>query len=253
MTRRPRIVMSADLETRPTRRGPLVDALVLERPYSTRVLEEGGLPLVCPVGLGVDEVAEFLDVADGVILTGGDFDVDPGLFGEAPHPALGTIKPDRTAVEIALFREAQARGLPILGICGGMQLINVLQGGTLWQDLPSQRPSAVAHSQVQTKDLAGHAVDIVDGTLLARLCGAGPCGVNSTHHQAIKAVAPTLTSCAIAEDGLVEGVEGPLDGPFLLGVQWHPESMFEDAHRAIYRGLIRAAHDAMGDTSRHVS
>jgi putative glutamine amidotransferase len=244
--------MSADLETRPTKRGPLVDALVLERPYSTRVLEGGGVPLICPVGLSDDDVDVVLDVVDGVVLTGGDFDVDPALFGETPHPSIGTLKPDRTAVEIALFRGAQRRGLPILGICGGMQLINVLLGGTLWQDLPSQHPSPVAHSQKQTKDLAGHSVGVVAGTALADLCGAGPLGVNSTHHQAIKAVAPDLIACAVADDGVVEGIEGGAGGPFLLGVQWHPESMFEDAHRAIYRGLIRAASARMGDTSRHV-
>jgi putative glutamine amidotransferase len=249
--RRPRILISPDLETRATRRGPLLDVVAVDRPYVARILEEGGTPIIAPIGLDDDAVADLIGVADGLLLTGGDFDVDPALFGEAPLPELGTLKPARTALELALLRAAVARGLPVLGVCGGMQLMNVVRGGSLWQDLPSQRPSPVAHSQVQTKDRPGHGVRIMDDTLLRRLCGEEALGVNSTHHQAIKAVGRGLVACAVADDGLVEAIVDP-SLPFFLGVQWHPESMFEPAHRAIYRGLIRAAVDGMGDTSRHV-
>jgi len=236
---RPLILVSPDLESRPTRRGPLAHLLVIDRAYIDRVRDEGGATLVVPAGLSDDDVVDLVARADGVLLTGGDFDVDPALFGEAPHEKLGTIKPDRTRLELAMLRAASARGLPVLGVCGGMQLMNVARGGSLFQDLPSQRESATTHSQAQTKDLAGHTVDVVAGTRLAALCGAGRLGVNSTHHQGIKAVASSLVVSAIADDGLVEAIEDPT-APFFVGVQWHPEGMGEAQHRAIYRGLVEA-------------
>jgi putative glutamine amidotransferase len=252
MPRRPRILVSPDLETRPTKRGPLQDTIAVDRPYLARLIEEGATPMVAPIGLDDDGVADLIDITDGVLLTGGDFNIDPALFGEAPHPALGTIKPARTALEFQILREARRRRRPMLGICGGMQLQNVEAGGSLWQDLPSQRPSVLAHSQSQTKDLPGHQVDVVTGTLLGRLCGTGPLGVNSTHHQGVRQVAVGWVVSAIATDGLVEAIEDP-SLPFCLGVQWHPESMGEAAHRAIYRGLIRAADAVARDRVRHAS
>jgi putative glutamine amidotransferase len=252
MPRRPRILVSPDLETRPTKRGPLQDTIAVDRPYLTRLVQEGATPIIAPIGIDDDGVADLIEITDGVLLTGGDFDVDPALFGEAPHPALGTIKPARTALELQILRHARRRLRPILGICGGMQLQNVEAGGSLWQDLPSERPSDLTHSQAQTKDLPGHDVDVVAGTLLSSLCGHGPLGVNSTHHQGVRRVAAGFVVCAVATDGLVEAIEDP-SLPFCLGVQWHPESMNEAAHRAIYRGLIRAAAAVASDSLRHAS
>ena len=236
---KPLILVSPDLERRPTKRGPLLD-VVVDQPYTDRVLASGGIPVVVPPGLSAHDVELLVARCDGLLLTGGDFDVDPALFGEAPVPQLGALKPERTRLELALLDAAVRRRLPVLGICGGLQLMNVARGGSLWQDLPSQRPSSVSHSQTQTKDLAGHDVDVVAGTRLAALCGAGTLGVNSTHHQGIKAVGAGLVVAAVAVDGLVEAVEDPGAG-FFVGVQWHPESMHEEAHRAIYRGLVSAA------------
>lgn len=239
----PRILVSPDIERRQTRRGPLLDVLAVDTPYTDRVVATGGLPLVVPIGVTDALVDELVHSSDGVLLTGGDFDVDPALFGEEPVPQLGTLKPTRTALELSLWRAAVRHRRPVLGICGGAQLINVACGGTLWQDLPSQRPSSTAHSQVATKDVAGHHVEVLADTRLAALCGAGSLGVNSTHHQGIKAVASSLRASAIADDGLVEAIES-IDAHFVLGVQWHPESMHEEAHRAIYRGFIDAARRA---------
>lgn len=252
MPRRPRILVSPDLETRPTKRGPLQDTIAVDRPYLARLVQEGATPIIAPIGIDDDGVADLIEITDGVLLTGGDFDVDPALFGEAPHPALGTIKPARTALELALLRHARRCRRPVLGICGGMQLQNVEAGGSLWQDLPSERPSDLTHSQAQTKDLPGHHVDVVAGTRLANLCGAGRLGVNSTHHQGVRRVASGLVVSAVATDGLVEAIEDPAL-PFFVGVQWHPESMTEAAHRAIYRGLIRAAAAVASDSLRHAS
>lgn len=237
---KPLILVSPDLERRPTKRGPLLDVVVVDQPYTDRVLDSGGIPVVVPPGLSVHDIELLVARCDGLLLTGGDFDIEPALFGEAPVPQLGTLKPERTRLELALLDAAVRRRMPVLGICGGLQLMNVARGGSLWQDLPSQRPSTVSHSQTWTKDLAGHDVDVVVGTRLAALCGAGLLGVNSTHHQGIKAVGAGLVVAAVAVDGLVEAVEDP-DADFFVGVQWHPESMHEDAHRAIYRGLVAAA------------
>ncbi len=242
---KPLILVSPDLQRRPTRRGPLVDVFECDQPYTDRILACGGIPVLVPPGLSVDDVAVLVAHADGLLLTGGDFDVDPALFGEVPVPELGTIKPERTRLELALLAAAVQRRLPVLGICGGMQLMNVVRGGTLWQDLPSQRLSTLQHSQAHTKDLAGHDVDVIAGTQLATWCGAGALGVNSTHHQGIKAVGRDLVVSAVATDGLVEGLEDPA-GPFFVGVQWHPESMDQAAHRAIYAGLITAARAQRG-------
>lgn len=237
---KPLILVSPDLERRPTKRGPLLDVVVVDQPYTDRVLASGGIPVVVPPGLALHDIELLIARSDGLLLTGGDFDVDPALFGEARVAELGTLKPERTRLELALLHAAVGRRLPVLGICGGMQLMNVVRGGTLWQDLPSQRPSPVQHSQTVTKDLAGHDVDVVAGTRLAAMCGAGILGVNSTHHQGIKGVGENLVVSAVTSDGLVEGLEDP-GVDFFVGVQWHPEAMDELAHRAIYRGLIKAA------------
>lgn len=245
---RPVVLISPDTETRPTRRGPTVDLLVLERPYSLRLIEAGCLPLVVPPDIDDDGASQLVALAHGLCLSGGDFDVDPALFGEARHPACGTIKPDRTQLELRLLKAAEVAGIPILGVCGGMQLMNVVHGGTLWQDLPSQYPSDVEHTQVATKDKAGHDVVVVAGTRLASMCGEGPLGVNSTHHQAIKALAPGFMASASSADGIVEAFEDPTRG-FYVGVQWHPESMFADAQRAIAAGFVEACRARMPSAS----
>lgn len=237
---KPVILVSPDLEVRSTKRGPLLDVVAVDQPYTDRLLEVGAIPLIVPPGLSEADVAVLVDRCDGLLLTGGDFDVDPALFGEAPLPQLGTLKPARTRLELLLLDVSVRRRKPVLGICGGMQLMNVWRRGTLWQDLPTQRSSTTNHSQQQTKDLAGHDVDVVADTVLSSMMGAGRHGVNSTHHQGIKAVGVDLVVGAVADDGLVEAIEDPR-GAFFVGVQWHPESMFETAHRSIYRGLVEAA------------
>lgn len=236
---RPRVLLTPDVETRPGRRGPW-RAHFLDRAYPRAVLDAGGVPLVAPYSEDPAVLEVLLETVDAVVLTGGDFDVDPTLFGEEPHEKLGTLKADRTAFERAIYAGTIARGLPLLGICGGMQLICALRGGALWQDLGTQHPEALEHEQAEPKDEAGHTVEVVPGTRLAELCGAEELGVNSTHHQAVRELGEGLRANATAPDGIVEAFDDPAY-PFLLAVQWHPEAMPGDRQAAIYRGLIVAA------------
>lgn len=236
---RPVVLVPPDLQTAETRRGP-VPTVVVQRPYLDAVWQAGGIPLVPPPiddNAALDQLAA---LADALVLPGGAFDIDPALYGEQRHARCGELKPERTALEVALLERALARGLPVLGVCGGMQLINVVRGGALWQDLPSQAPSPLEHQQTTSKSLPAHEVEVVAGTLLSRVVATARLPVNSTHHQAVKALGAGLVVSARATDGLVEGIEDP-SLPFLVGVQWHPESMREAPQRAIYRALVEAA------------
>jgi putative glutamine amidotransferase len=190
-----------------------------------------------------DSVSEALDRCDGVLLTGGE-DVDPAHYGEDQHP---TTKPDpaRDEYEMVLARLALERNVPLLGICRGAQLLNVAAGGTLIQDLPSQRPGPVPHAVRQTPDTLAHDVTIQPETCLAMLLhGEAPDGrvtVNSRHHQAVNAVAPGFVVSATAPDGVVEAIEKP-SAPFCVAVQWHPENFWRSGRfRSLFDGLIDAA------------
>jgi putative glutamine amidotransferase len=185
------------------------------------------------------------DRLDGVLLAGG-VDMDPCTFGDPPHPKLGRTDPARDAVEIALARWAVDDRKPILGLCRGLQVMNVALGGTLFQDIEAQVPGALKHDYFPTagfeRDYAAHPVAIADGSRLAAAFGAPDVTVNSMHHQAVREVAPALHVSARAPDGLIEAVESGTDH-FLVGVQWHPE-MFEQSDprtRRLFRDFIAAA------------
>jgi len=230
---RPRIGISLDTDDAKAR-------YELKRTYVDAVLGAGGLPILVP--FCSPEVAdEYFSALDGLVLSGGAFDVPPALYGEETKAVCGPLVPERTETELRLLRGAIEGGLPVLGVCGGMQLLNVALGGSLHQDLPADLGIRI-HQQPPPKDVPSHDVEVVAGTRLAALTGAGRLRVNSTHHQAVKAVAPGLLVSARSADGVVEGIELP-GHPFALGVQWHPESALrhEPRHAAIYGGLVRAA------------
>lgn len=198
----------------------------LNTAYVRAVEQAGALPLVVPPLAQLAHVGALLDRADALLLTGGE-DVDPAHYGAEPHPALGELNRERDATELALVAAAHERTLPTLAVCRGVQLLNVALGGTLIQDLPSERPSDVPHDSDGERSRRVHEVRVAAGSRLARALGATALRVNSFHHQVVDRIAPSLRATAWSSDGLIEGVETGDDAWWVLGVQWHPEEMTE--------------------------
>ncbi len=210
----------------------------LRENYASAVTRAGGLPVLLPNE--TVHVEQFLDRIDALVVTGGAFDVDPALFGaNQRHPSV-SLKPGRTEFEFAVTRGALERDMPVLGICGGQQLLNVVLGGTLVQHIPDEIEGALAHEQPNPRDQPGHAVTVVPDTLLHLICGATELAVNSAHHQAAGAVGNGVVVDALAPDGVIEGIEAPAY-TFCLGVQWHPEFSIDPADDKIFDALIAAA------------
>lgn len=205
--------------------------------YGQAIADAGGLPIMLPHHLEL--VDRYLDTLDGVVISGGAFDLDPALFGATHRHATVSTKDQRTAFEWALCEGALARGLPILGICGGLQLMCAVLGGTLIQHIPDEISGALAHEQPNPRDEPGHAVEIAAGTLLRRALGVERLRVNSAHHQAPATVGPEGVICARAPDGVIEGVEWPRRG-WCLGVQWHPEYQISEAEGRLFAAFVAA-------------
>lgn len=210
----------------------------LRQNYCSAVTAKGGVPLVLPHEPGA--VAAYLDLLDGLIVTGGNFDVDPALFGASAKHATVKTKDARTQFEWAITRGMLERNKPVFGICGGQQLLNVVLGGTLIQHIPDAVENALAHEQPNPRNEAGHNVHITQGTLLHKIVEADELPVNSAHHQAVEAVAPGAISDAVAPDGVIEGIEHP-DYRFCLGVQWHPEFFISPGDEKLFAAFIAAS------------
>lgn len=196
--------------------------------YARSIYRAGGLPiLIAPPRADAepDDVAEILDRIDGLLVPGG-VDVDPARFGEAPHPSLGRVDPDRDVLEIVLTEAALRRGTPILAICRGIQVLNIAAGGSVYQDLATQVPGAIQHRQVAPRWHASHPVEVAGESRLGQILGGERAEVNSFHHQAVRKLAPGFIATAAAPDGVIEGIEQP-EHRFAVGVQWHPEGMWE--------------------------
>jgi putative glutamine amidotransferase len=209
----------------------------LRQNYADAVVEAGGVPLALPHE--PDQANDYLDIIDGLVITGGAFDVDPSIFGAGErHPTVVT-KDRRTAFELATTRGALERDMPLLGICGGQQLLHVALGGTLIQHIPDEIPGALAHEQPNPRDEPGHSISVLPGTLLHRIVGADSLDVNSAHHQAAKDASDQIIINAVAPDGVIEGIEA-IGKRFCLGVQWHPEYKVSAGDGAIFQALIGA-------------
>jgi putative glutamine amidotransferase len=173
--------------------------------YASSVESAGGLPILLPHE--PERAADYLDRLDGIVVTGGAFDVDPALFGATSRHASVTTKDRRTQFELALLGAAIARGMPVFGICGGQQLLAVALGGTLIQHIPDEIEKALAHEQPNPRTEPGHVVSVVEGSLLHRIVGTRELEVNSAHHQAVKSVPSGVSINARAPDGVIEGTD----------------------------------------------
>jgi putative glutamine amidotransferase len=205
--------------------------------YADAIVTAGGLPVALPHDASL--AAEYLDRIDALVVTGGAFDVDPTLYGDSDRHATVTLKEGRTSAELALTNGALARGMPVLGICGGEQLLAVALGGTLIQHIPDAIAGALEHEQTNPRHEPGHPVAIKSGTLLHRIVGADAMQVNSAHHQAVRGPGPFAVVNAVAPDQVIEGVEDRRYR-FCLGVQWHPEFFIDPGDRRIFDALIAA-------------
>lgn len=213
-----------------------------------QVLDSAGalpwmIPLLSPEAETLRAIYERLD---GVLIAGGA-DLDPATYGEAPLPACGRPDTSRDATELALVRWALVDGLPVLAICRGAQVLNVASGGTLFQDLGTQRSAGITHDYFledgqYARDTIAHEVRLATGSRLAEIVGAETLSVNSRHHQAVKSLGEGLVATAFAPDGLIEGVE-TANGLFAIGVQWHPEDLTDSqlASRRLFDAFVRAA------------
>jgi putative glutamine amidotransferase len=203
----------------------------------------GGAPVIIPPYLEGSALRSAFEGIAGMILSGGG-DIHPSSFGETDCGLLWRIDRERDRTELSLARWALKEGRPVLAICRGIQTLNVAAGGSLIQDIPTQVPDALAHSCIAGRPMPdiAHQVIVDPHSRLAELIGGGSVGVNSAHHQAVKAVGDGLVAVARAADGVIEALEAPAHN-FCIGVQWHPEAMVESTPimRRLFEGLIQAA------------
>jgi putative glutamine amidotransferase len=222
---------------------PTQTEMTLGLAYMRAVEQAGGLPVALPP-LKSENVDPLLDQLSGLLLTGGP-DIDPACYGAEPHPELGPIDHDVDVFEIALCRRADRRGMPILGICRGAQVLNVARQGSLIQHLPDISSGAIEHRQPEPGDRTTHEVRVAPDSGLAQTTGGGPVDVNSFHHQAIDRLGLGLRPVAWAQDGMIEAIEQAnegQDGHFVLGVQWHAETLVEKTEQlALFERLVAAA------------
>lgn len=196
----------------------------VKMPYLESIVEAGGIPVFIPLLTDEKMLRSIYESIDGVLIPGGE-DVDPKWYGEEPHPKLGAISPIRDEVEIKVIRWAHADNKPVLGVCRGLQVINVALGGSLFQDILSQAPGAKEHSE-DVWDAGAHEVEVKADSKLASVLGSKSLSVNSLHHQAVKKLAAPLRVNAEAPDGIVEGFEEP-SRRFFLALQCHPEMLWQ--------------------------
>ena len=210
--------------------------------YLHAVQQAGGVPVALPPQLSSASMRQLAGDLQGLLLTGGG-DMDPALFGETPHATLYDVAPARDTLETSVLHVALDRGLPVLAVCRGLQVLNVALGGSLHQDVGTDPGTQLAHSQKEPRDQPTHKVKLTPGCRLAATLGADELEVNSMHHQAIKRLGRGLTAVAWAPDQIVEGAEIDDTSRFVLGVQWHPEELVghSEPARRLFAALVAAA------------
>lgn len=242
---RPVIGITPDMgETRPRKKNfffsngrvrPALPQYELKQAYADAVLAAGGMPVVLAYSDDPAAAEEAMQLCDGLVITGGAFDIPPELYGATAGARLGPLKPGRTSFEQRVLRAALQIHKPVLGICGGMQLLAVELGGSLHQDIRHELPQALDHEQRSDPRTPDHGAEIAPQSQLADILGKSAIEVNSTHHQAVRDPGRAAIS-ARAPDGVIEAIEVP--GHFAIGVQWHPELLQAPEHLALYRALV---------------
>ncbi|WP_447985647.1 gamma-glutamyl-gamma-aminobutyrate hydrolase family protein [Nitrospira sp. Nam74] len=210
--------------------------------YIRAIEDLGGVPLILPLTADRAVRRTMLKGLQGLLLTGSGPDLPPRLYGERQRYEFGVVSRQRYTFELDMARMAADQALPVFGICGGMQAINVAFGGTLLQDIPSQVSAPLPHRSPLPATRVCHSVRVSAHSLLHRITRKQTLRVNSSHHQSVKQVAPSLIATAVAMDGVIEAIESPTH-LFFLGVQWHPEFLYErhDVHRRLFQAFLKAA------------
>jgi putative glutamine amidotransferase len=216
--------------------------------YISAIIQAGGVPFLIPVEARHQVLRILFERAEGILLAGGG-DIAPQFFGEPPHAALNDVQPMRDELEFALVEWALEENKPLLGICRGIQVMNVAAGGSLYQDIASQCPDAQRHdffhSQDYPRDFLAHSVDVEPDSRVCRALAVDHLKVNSLHHQALRDVAGTYQAVCRSPDGIVEGIEMP-GHPFAIGVQWHPEELVasQDVARRLFLDFVHACQNS---------
>lgn len=205
--------------------------------YFTSIEESGGIGVGIPHNM--KDIVSLLHKIDGLVITGGNFDIDPNIFGESSVHKTVKLKENRTNFELLAAEIMLKQNKPVLGICGGEQLINVLYKGSLIQHIPDEIKNPIEHEQKNPRNEAGHSVTIQENTKLYSIISKQNIMVNSAHHQAIKVPGKGLIVNALSNDGVIEGIEDPKK-TFCIGVQWHPEFFIQGSDNKLLKAFINA-------------
>lgn len=210
----------------------------LRENYCSAVTLAGGIPIILPNDIHL--IDDYFKLINGLIVSGGAFDVNPQLFGEETTEQSSVYKDNRTQFELELTRRFLDANQPIFGICGGEQLLAVALGGTLIQHIPNEINAPLQHEQKNSRDQAGHGIEIVKNTKLHEIVGSTSLSVNSAHHQSVKNLPNEILINARASDGVIEGIEDPSKA-WCIGVQWHPEFYISSGDKLLYQSFVQAA------------